>query len=135
MRRMWFTVLMMGMLTAAGLISSASERANAQQAASPVQLALMLDGTLNRSLPPLAEQATHNLCGIGLGGFCPGRVRSCIRSGRPKAECEAWGDACSACNHAMVECRQKVGHVAGATCGPCRAALSKCRAALSVPAK
>ncbi len=135
MRKIWIVVMMSVMLTAAGLVSPANERAGAQEGAT--RLALMLDGTLERSLPanPLIQQVTHESCGVTLGGYCPGRYRSCIRAGRPQAECQARYDRCESCQHRMLECRQKVGHVAGYTCPKCLAALSKCRAGLALPAK
>ncbi len=137
MRNFWIVVLLSAMLTAAGLLSPASQSASAQEAVNRTRVALILDGALNRDLPanPPLEYVSHNRCGVSLGGWCPGRVRSCIRAGRPAAECEAWGERCSACNQAMVDCREKVGHQAGYTCTKCRQALDKCRAGLSVSGK
>jgi hypothetical protein len=138
MRIFWIVVLISAMLTTmAGLLSPASQLASAEEAVNQSRVALILDGALNRGLPanPNLQYMSHNLCGIGLGGYCPGRYRSCLRAGRPKAECEAWVERCDACNQAMADCRQKVGHQAGYTCDKCRQALDKCRANLSAPVK
>lgn len=133
MRTYWITAVMSVLLTAACLVWSASEPTGAQEASS--QLALTLDGTLDRSLPDNrnVQRVMHELCGVTLGGYCPGRYRACVRSGRPKAECEVWADRCAACNTAMAECRQKVGHEAGFSCPDCKAALDKCRASNVMP--
>jgi hypothetical protein len=132
MRRYWIVVLMAALLTAAGFVSSAATPASAQEAT--IKLALVPGGTLDGALAPLAEEATHNLCGIGLGGRCPRGYRACLRT-QPRHVCDEWLGRCERCTHEMAECRQKVGHVAGFTCVKCRAAFDKCEAALSVPSK
>jgi hypothetical protein len=137
MRNAWIVVLMAAVLTTAGLLAPASRLASAQETTDRSHMALVLDRALDRGLPanPAPQYVSHELCGIGLGGYCPGRYRSCIRSGRPRAECQARLERCEACNQAMVACRQKVGHAPGYTCVRCRAALDKCRAGLAVPEK
>jgi hypothetical protein len=136
MRIFWVLLLLSSMLATNSLMSQ-NQPANAQDAVDRSQVALILDGVTDRSPPakPPLYYVKHDLCGIGLGGYCPGRYRSCIRAGRPKAECEAWVERCDACNQAMLECRQKVGHQPGYSCVKCRKALDKCRASLSAPMK
>lgn len=133
MRNFWLVIVISATLATAGALSSAS----AQDAVERSRVVLIPDGASDRAQPadPSRRYVTHNLCGIGLGGYCPGRYRSCIRAGRPRAECETWVARCDACNQAMLECRQKVGHQPGSTCPPCRKALDKCRASLSAPVK
>jgi DNA-binding helix-hairpin-helix protein with protein kinase domain len=137
MRNFWLVLLISATLATAGLLSSASRSTSAEDAVDRSQVALILDGVPDRSPPakPPLYYVKHDLCGIGLGGYCPGRYRSCIRAGRPKAECEAWVARCDACNQAMLECRQKVGHQPGYSCVKCRKKLDKCRASLSAPVK
>ena len=145
MKNLWIVVLMSAMLTGAGQLSVASRSAGAQEIAQEItqatsdrsQVALIVGGALDRALPanPMLQYVNHELCGITLGGYCPGRYRSCIRAGRPKAHCEAWVARCDACNHAMLDCRQNVGHQPGYACTECRQALDKCRANLSAPVK
>jgi len=134
MRRYWIVVLMAALLTAAGFVSSAATPASAQEAASGLKLALIPDAGLDRSLAPIAEPASHELCGIGLGGRCPRGFRACIRT-QPRHVCDEWLERCEACNKDMVACRQQVGHAAGFTCVKCRAAFNRCDAALSVHPK
>lgn len=130
MRCFWIIVAIVAATTA--LILPASRPAHAEDSAS--QIALLVGGRLldAPSAGSNVERVANNLCGIGLGGgYCPGGYRSCIRSGQPQAECDAWIKRCDACNEAMLHCRQRVGHVPGYTCTKCRRALDRCRAALS----
>jgi hypothetical protein len=78
---------------------------------------------------PIAQPENHELCGIGLGGRCPRRYRSCRRA-QPEAVCEERNVRCENCTQAMFECRQQVGHVAGVTCEQCREEFDRCEAAL-----
>jgi len=130
-------LLLLSAVLAIGSLTSPSRLAGAQEAVDQSRVALLLDGAPDRGVPakPARQYAKHDLCGVGLGGYCPGRYRSCIRAGRPKAECEAWVARCDACNQAMLECRQKVGQQPGYTCAACRKDLDKCRAGLSAPVK
>ena len=124
MRTIWI-VLLSALLTTVGLLLPASRLANAQATADQGQVALLLDGSLNRAVPasPALQLVSHERCGVQLGGWCPGRVRSCLRSGEPAAKCELWGNRCEACNETMLACREKVGHQAGYTCTKCRKAM------------
>jgi hypothetical protein len=135
MRSFWIILAILAATTT--LLLPASRPAHAEEAVNPAQIALLLDGHLKNALSANStiERVTHNLCGIGLGGYCPGRYRSCIRAGRPQAECDAWVARCDACNEAMLHCRQRVGHLPGFTCTKCRRALDRCRAELSITPK
>jgi hypothetical protein len=96
-----------------------------------LRTALTFDRVLNGNFSganPAVQHVSDNLCGVGLGGYCPRGYRGCIRAGRPKTECEARLAQCDSCNRAMVQCRQKVGHLPGYTCVKCRKALDRCRA-------
>jgi hypothetical protein len=137
MRRSWIVVLTLTPLWTAGLLWPTHPLASAQEAVKHSQVAAVRDGASNRDLPtdPTLHYVSHELCGIGLGGYCPGRYRACVRAGRPQAECQARLARCEECNHAMLNCRQKVGHQAGYTCAQCRKALDQCRAQLSAPSK
>jgi hypothetical protein len=137
MRNFWIVAFISVTLTTAGVPSPTIQLASAQEAAEQSQAASLIDRALNGGLVgnPTVQYASQELCGIGLGGYCPRGYRGCIRAGRPKAECEARLARCDACNQAMVDCRQKVGHQAGYTCAECRQALDKCRASLSAPVK
>jgi len=137
MRNCCILVLLSAALATVLLPSSRTQLASAQEIVKQSQLVAALDGTMNESprLKPAPQFATHELCGIGLGGYCPGGYRACLRAGRPKAECEARNARCEACNQEMLECRQKVGHQPGYTCPQCRKALDRCRAGLSAPTK
>jgi hypothetical protein len=115
------------------LVWAAPERAQAQEA-DTAKLAFLLDGTLGGKLPPLVAPATHELCGIGLGGRCPRGYRACRRT-QPEAVCQDWLARCEACAHAMAACRQQVGHTPGFSCTKCRAAFDACEARLRMPAK
>jgi hypothetical protein len=119
-------VVFLSMLLVAGLILATSRLATAEA----LWTTLIFDGALDRDLSrdPAVQYVSHNLCGIGLGGYCPRGYRGCIRAGRPKAECEDRLEQCEACNQAMVQCRQKVGHQPGYSCAKCRKALDQCRA-------
>jgi|SRR6516225_4598069 len=88
-----------------------------------------------RPASPIIQRVATNLCGIGLGGYCPGGYRACLRSGTPKAECDLILARCDECNQAMVDCREKVGVEPGYTCAKCRKALYRCRARMSVVPK
>ncbi|HKA81346.1 MAG TPA: hypothetical protein VKD43_15000 [Xanthobacteraceae bacterium] len=136
MRHSWILLLLSALL-AVGSLTSPSRPAGAQDTGDPSRVSLLVDGASDRSAPINQQRyyVKHDLCGIGLGGYCPGRYRSCIRAGRPKAECEARVARCDACNQAMLECRQKVGHQPGYNCPQCRKDLDKCRASLSAPVK
>jgi len=116
------------------LLSSAVQLASAEERLNQSRMALTFDSTLNRNLPIIQRVAT-NLCGIGLGGYCPGGYRACLRSGTPKAECDLILARCDECNQAMVDCREKVGVEPGYTCAKCRKALYRCRARMSVVPK
>jgi hypothetical protein len=119
------------LLSPTGQLASAEERFNQSR------MALIFDSTLNRDLPtgPIIQRVASNLCGIGLGGYCPGGYRACLRSGTPKAECDLILARCDECNQAMVDCREKVGVEPGYTCAKCRKALYRCRARMSVVPK
>jgi hypothetical protein len=112
MRGLWIVASMAALLTTAALVSTGSQSASAQ-------------------VTPIAQPESHELCGIGLGGRCPRRYRSCRRT-QPQAVCDERNVRCEACSQAMFECRQQVGHVAGVTCEQCREAFARCEAALSV---
>jgi hypothetical protein len=123
-------VVFLSMLLVAGLTLATSRLATAEEIVT-LRTTLVFDGALDRDLSsdnPAVQYVSHNLCGIGLGGYCPRGYRGCIRAGRPKAECEDRLEQCEACNQAMVQCRQKVGHQSGYTCAKCRKALDQCRA-------
>jgi hypothetical protein len=119
------------LLSPIGQLASAEERFNQSR------MALIFDSTLNSGLPtgPIVQRVASNLCGIGLGGYCPGGYRACLRSGTPKAECDLILARCDECNQAMVDCREKVGVEPGYTCAKCRKALYRCRARMSVVPK
>ena len=119
------------------LLSPAGQLASAEERFSQSRMALILDSTLNRDLPTsrIIQRVATNLCGIGLGGYCPGGYRACLRSGTPKAECDLILARCDECNQAMVDCREKVGVEPGYTCAKCRKALYRCRADMSVVPK
>ena len=119
------------------LLSPAGQLASAEERFSQSRMALIFDGALNRDLPtsPIIQRVATNLCGIGLGGYCPGGYRACLRSGTPKAECDLILARCDECNQAMVDCREKVGVEPGYTCAKCRKALYRCRARMSVVTK
>ena len=136
MRTFRIVILLAPLLASAALVLPTSREGSAQEA-EEAQLALVVDGSLraDRGDDPLLQLASHNLCGVTLGGYCPGRYRSCLRAGRPRAECDAFVARCNACNEAMLHCRQKVGHVPGFTCSKCRRALDRCRARLSAPVR
>jgi hypothetical protein len=129
MRNLWLALLVSAMFATSGLLWSAGRSANAHELAGQSRAALIVDGALNSAAPGL-EYVAHNSCGVSLGGWCPRGVRSCLREGKPKSQCETWGDRCDACSQAMVSCREKVGHRAGFTCTKCRQAWDKCRDAL-----
>ena len=119
------------------LLSPASQSASAEERFSQSRMALIFDSTLNRDPPTsrIIQRVATNLCGIGLGGYCPGGYRACLRSGTPKAECDLILARCDECNQAMVDCREKVGVEHGYTCAKCRKALYRCRAHMSVVPK
>ena len=119
------------------LVSPAGQLAAAEETVNQSRMALIFDSVKNRDLTasPTIQYVATNLCGIGLGGFCPGGYRACLRSGTPQGECDAILARCNACNDAMADCREKVGHEPGYTCAKCRKALFRCRARMSVPAK
>ena len=136
MRKCWFA-LVFAVICSADLLSPAQRFATAQEMVKHSNIALAMESTLDRGFArnSSVEFATHDLCGIGLGGYCPGRYRSCIRAGTPQAQCQVRLERCNACNHAMHDCRQQVGHQPGYTCAQCRQALDKCRAGISAPIK
>ena len=130
MTNLRLVVVFLSMLVVAGLMLATSRLATAEGIVT-LRTALTFDGALDRDLSrdnPAVQYVSHNLCGIGLGGYCPRGYRGCIRAGRPKAECEDRLEQCEACNQAMVQCRQKVGHQPGYSCAKCRKALDQCRA-------
>jgi len=123
-------VVFLSMLLVAGLTLATSRLATAEGIVT-LRTTLIFDGALDRDRSrdnPAVQYVSHDLCGISLGGYCPRGYRGCIRAGRPKAECEDRLEQCEACNQAMVQCRQKVGHQPGYSCAKCRKALDQCRA-------
>jgi hypothetical protein len=106
----WIVALTAALLAAAALVSTGNQSARAQ-------------------VTPIAQPESHELCGIGLGGRCPRRYRSCRRT-QPKEVCDERNARCEACAQAMFDCRQQVGHVDGVTCEQCREAFDRCEAAL-----
>ena len=135
MRNFWTVLVLSAALMAAGALSPTIRQAGAQEEVKQAQVASLIVLNGGQVGNPAVQYVSHELCGIGLGGYCPRGYRGCIRSGQPKAECEARLARCDDCNQEMVDCRQKVGHQAGYTCAKCRKALDKCRADLSVPMK
>ncbi len=133
MRKFCFVVLS-ALVTVVGVLSLAGQAARGEEQLKATQVATLIDRLLDRDVPAMQsfQHVTHDLCGVTLGGYCPGRYRSCLRAGRPPAVCQARLEQCETCNHNMLDCRRQVGHQPGYTCVKCRKALDKCRA---LPAK
>jgi hypothetical protein len=111
-------------------LSAAGQLASAEETINEPRMALIFDKNPDLTASTI-QYVASNLCGISLGGYCPGGYRACLRSGTPQAECNAILVRCNACNDHMLHCREKVGHEPGYTCAKCRKALFRCRAHMS----
>jgi hypothetical protein len=119
-----FTIFLMA-------LSASGQPASAGETIDEPRMALIFSNNPELTANPAIQHVAGNLCGITLGGYCPGGYRACLRSGTPQAECNRILARCNACNDAMLHCREKVGHVPGYTCVKCRKALFRCRAHMS----